>query len=168
VYFFSGAPPAVFLPCCRTPLALPPARFFSVHALYTDMTGKSPFRTTLIAPCGMNCAICMTFLREKNRCGGCYAPDRLCSINCTISSCDQVRGRYNHSCGAFPCRRLKQLDKRYRTKYHMSMIENLDAIKRDGIRSFVRSERERWSCKACGGTIDIHHYRCSECGREPE
>jgi len=50
----------------------------------------------------------------------------------------------------------------------MSMIENLEAIKRDGIRAFVKSERERWSCKACGGTIDIHHFRCSVCSREPE
>jgi hypothetical protein len=145
-----------------------PATFFPVRALYTDMTAPTPFKTTLIAPCGMNCAICMAFLREKNRCGGCYAPDRLCSINCTISSCDKVKGRYHHTCSNFPCKRLKQLDTRYRTKYHMSMIENLDAIKRDGIRSFVKGERERWSCKTCGGTIDVHHYRCSVCGKEPE
>jgi predicted amidophosphoribosyltransferase len=32
----------------------------------------------------------------------------------------------------------------------------------------VKSERERWTCKTCGGTIDVHHYRCSVCGKEPE
>jgi hypothetical protein len=132
------------------------------------MAAKNPFRTSLIAPCGMDCAICMAFLREKNRCGGCYAPDRKCSRNCTIFACEQVKGRHCHTCVGFPCRQLKQLDARYRKKYHMSMLENLAAISRDGVRAFVISERERWTCKACGGTIDVHHYRCTGCGKEPE
>ncbi|MDD1694426.1 MAG: DUF3795 domain-containing protein [Methanoregula sp.] len=129
---------------------------------------KHSFRTTLIAPCGMNCAICSAFLRKKDRCGGCHAPDCKCSRTCTIFLCEQVKDRYLHTCGDFPCKRLKQLDKRYRTKYHMSMLDNLAAIKKDGIRAFVMGERERWTCKTCGGTIDVHHYRCSECGRVPE
>jgi hypothetical protein len=132
------------------------------------MAAKNPFRTTLIAPCGMDCAICSAFLREKNRCGGCNGPDKLCSIHCTISSCERVRGRYRHACDNFPCRRLKQLDARYRTKYHMSMLDKLAAIQKDGIRAFVKSERERWTCTACGGTMDVHHCRCSSCGKIPE
>ena len=131
------------------------------------MAAQNPFRTILIAPCGMDCAICTAFLRKKNRCGGCYAPDRKCSKNCTIFTCERVRGRYHHDCGAFPCRRLKQLDTRYRAKYHMSMFENLAAIRNLGIRAFVKSERERWTCKTCGGTIDVHKYRCSVCGKQP-
>jgi hypothetical protein len=132
------------------------------------MAGKNPFKTTLIAPCGMNCALCMAYLRKKNHCGGCNAPDRLCNINCTISACRNVKDRFCHDCSDFPCRRLKQLDKRYRTRYHMSMLENLAMIKKIGIRAFVKSERERWTCKTCGGTIDVHHYCCSACGKEPE
>jgi len=127
---------------------------------------KNPFRTTLIAPCGMDCAICSAFLREKNRCGGCYAPDRLCSINCAISACPDIRGRYHHTCTSFPCRRLEQLDKRYRTKYGMSMIENLEAIRNHGVRALIKMERERWTCTSCGGTIDVHHRKCSVCGKE--
>lgn len=132
------------------------------------MVAKSPFKTTLIAPCGMDCAICSAFLREKNRCGGCYAANGACRRHCTIYACPQVKNRYEHTCSDFPCRRLKQLDTRYRTKYHMSMLENLAAIEKDGIRAFVKAERERWICKACGGTIDVHHYRCSDCGKVPE
>jgi hypothetical protein len=132
------------------------------------MAAKNPFRTRLIAPCGMDCAICMAYLRERNHCGGCNAPDRLCNINCTISACENVKDRYRHNCDSFPCPRLKQLDKRYRTKYHMSMLENLAAIQKIGIRAFVKSERERWTCRACGRTIDVHHYCCSACGKEPE
>ena len=132
------------------------------------MGEKNSFRTTLIAPCGMDCAICMAFLRERNRCEGCYDPDRTCNKNCTISACGNIRDRYHHDCGEFPCRRLKQLDKRYRTKYGMSMIENLAAIQEHGIREFVRTERERWSCKACGEIINVHKGRCSDCGKERE
>jgi hypothetical protein len=132
------------------------------------MPVKNPFRTTLIAPCGMDCAICSAYLREKNRCGGCYTANRLCSKNCTISACEKVRGRYHHTCGDFPCRRLKQLDTRYRTRYGMSMIANLEAIRTHGIRAFVRTERERWTCKTCGGTIDVHHGKCAGCGKERE
>lgn len=132
------------------------------------MAGKNPFRTTLIAPCGMDCAICSAFLREKNRCGGCYDANCSCRRHCSIAACEQVRGKYSHDCGKFPCRRLKQLDKRYRTKYHMSMLDNLAEIQKDGIRAFVKSERERWTCADCGGTIDVHHDRCSVCGKVPE
>lgn len=132
------------------------------------MAVANPFRTSLIAPCGMDCAICSAFLREKNPCGGCSAAPHSFRKTCIIAICEHVKDRYSHTCGGFPCRRLRQLDKRYRTKYHMSMLDNLAAIKEHGIRAFVRGERERWTCRACGGTIDVHHHRCSSCGKEPE
>jgi hypothetical protein len=130
------------------------------------MAVKNPFRTTLIAPCGMDCAICSAFLRVKNRCEGCYSANNQCRRNCTIAACEKVRGRYHHTCGDFPCRRLKQLDTRYRTKYGMSMIANLGAIREHGIRAFVGTERDRWTCQSCGGTIDVHHGKCADCGKE--
>jgi hypothetical protein len=40
---------------------------------------------------------------------------------------------------------------RYQRRYHMSMIGNLEAIREQGIRNFVRT-----ACKACGRTIDVH------------
>jgi hypothetical protein len=132
------------------------------------MAAKVPFKTTLIAPCGMDCAICSAYLREKNHCDGCNAPDRQYCRNCILSACEKRTGRYCYDSGECPCRRLQQLDKRYRTKYNMSMLENLEAIKKLGIRAFVKSERERWTCKTCGGTIDVHHGKCSACGKERE
>ena len=35
------------------------------------MNTKSIIKTRLIAPCGMNCAVCLGYLREKNKCPGC-------------------------------------------------------------------------------------------------
>jgi hypothetical protein len=133
-----------------------------------SMAAMNPFSESLIASCGMDCAICMAYLRERNRCGGCYAPDRKCNRNCTISACGQVTDRYHHDCAEFPCQRLKQLDDRYRKKYHMSMLANLAAIQGDGIHAFVKSEQERWTCRACGGIVNVHRGRCTSCGKEHE
>jgi rubrerythrin len=60
------------------------------------------------------------------------------------------------------------MDKRYRTRYHMSIIGNLEEIRDQGIRKFVTNERERWTCRTCGGVMDVHHGRCASCGKERE
>jgi hypothetical protein len=60
---------------------------------------------------------------------------------------------------------LKHLDKRYRTKYEMSMIENLGNIKNFGIRKFLKNEDVRWTCSQCGGTICVHKKYCIDCGK---
>lgn len=133
---------------------------------FSTMAPKNPFKSTLIAPCGMDCAICMAFLRDRNTCNGCYSPDRKCRKGCSLSDCEHIRRKYHHTCEKFPCRHLSDLDKRYRTRYGMSMVENLKTIKEHGIREFVRTERERWTCKACGGTINVHHGKCADCGKD--
>ncbi len=122
-------------------------------------------KAKLIAPCGMNCGICMAFLREKNRCDGCWSGDRKYHKNCLIRSCENLKGKYCFTCSMFPCKRLKHLDIRYRKNYGMSMLENLEAIRNSGIRKFVRSEKERWTCPACGGTICVHKHCCYTCGK---
>ena len=55
---------------------------------------------------------------------------------------------------------MKALDKRYRTKYHMSMIENLYYIKEFGMEEFLQKERDIWRCKECGATICCHNGLC--------
>jgi len=72
--------------------------------------------------------------------------------------------RFCHECGDFPCSRLKALDKRYRTKYHMSMVENLRFIKEHGMRSFLEKEEAKWRCPECGGVICCHNGLCFSCG----
>ena len=133
------------------------------------MAGKNPFKASLIAPCGMDCAICMAFLREKNHCDGCNSPDRAnyrkTIRDCKIFNCSGKKGKFCFTCAEFPCKRLRNLDTRYRTKYGMSPVENLAAIRERGIREFVRSERERWTCSACGGTVNVHKGRCEGCGK---
>jgi len=126
----------------------------------------------LIAPCGMNCRICYAYLREKKRCPGCRGDDTNKApscLKCIIKNCETVRSNssgFCYECEVYPCKRLKQLDKRYRTKYSMSMIENLGNIRELGIGAFVENEKERWRCKKCGGVINVHRGYCSDCGEK--
>lgn len=126
----------------------------------------------MIAPCGMNCGICLAYLREKNHCDGCNILSKkkppYCQ-RCVIKNCRELKksgGTYCFACDAFPCKRLRQLDTRYRTRYSMSMIENLLTIKQTGIRTFVKQEAERWRCERCGGVICVHRGVCSSCGSQ--
>jgi len=129
---------------------------------------------TMIAPCGMNCGICSGFLRdgrEKNVCPGCNGDDArkpVVCATCRIKNCPELGGAeqaFCFVCRKCPCTRMKQLDKRYRTKYGMSMLENLATIRELGIDEFVARERVRWTCPGCGGVICVHRQECVYCGR---
>ena len=117
----------------------------------------------------MNCGICYAYLREKNKCPGCrlFNKDEPVSIaKCRIKNCATLKkgkSRFCFQCEEFPCAILKHLDKRYRTKYNMSMIENLGNIKKFGIRNFVKNEKSRWACPNCGGIICVHKKYCINC-----
>jgi hypothetical protein len=123
----------------------------------------------LVAPCGMNCSLCFAFLRTRKSCPGCRGNDRgKCKtrVACKIKTCAARRGSFCTDCTSFPCERLSRLDKRYRTKYGMSMIDNLRRIVADGIRSFITSERSKWACPGCGETICVHKAACLACGHK--
>jgi len=125
-----------------------------------------------IAPCGMNCRVCIAYLREKNRCPGCRGNDAgkpVTRLRCKIKTCDFLKesgADFCGDCGKFPCASLKKLDSRYRSKYHMSMVENLENIHKIGIGNFLRNENIRWACSACGGTVCVHMHGCYSCGQD--
>ena len=126
-------------------------------------------RKELIAPCGMNCCICIAFLREKNKCTGCRGSDKnkpITITQCKIRTCSNLNSNFCYDCKDFTCDELNHLDKRYRTKYHMSMIENLKFIQTNGISQFLKQEEERWKCPDCGKVICCHNGICYSCGLE--
>lgn len=130
-------------------------------------------KTTLIAPCGMNCRLCRAYGRDKDPCAGCR-DDEIAFPgyrgSCRIKNCGSiVSGRLRFcspSCEDYPCRRLRDLDKRYRTRYGMSMIENLEVIDSFGVREFVRREKERWACPGCDEVLCVHQEACPGCGQK--
>lgn len=123
----------------------------------------------LIAPCGINCGICLAHLRMKNPCPGCriYDPGKpKTRTQCRIKNCSLLSATdsgYCFSCNEYPCKRLRNLDNRYRAKYNMSMIENLDLMEQVGISEFARGERSRWRCPGCGGVICGNLGYCLVC-----
>jgi len=121
----------------------------------------------------MNCGICVGHLRDKNKCLGCREMSENTSDGCrkcTIMHCKVLKEKKmtfcSDRCEKFPCTRLKNLDKRYRTKYGMSMLENLENIKKSGIREFVKNERERWKCSKCEKVLCVHRNSCLSCGEK--
>ncbi len=127
------------------------------------------FDKSLIAPCGMNCGTCLAYLRDKNRCPGCrnYSADKAISVQrCIIQKCvylEKTKSKFCYECEEFPCKRMKQLDKRYRTKYRTSFIENLLMIEENGIAHFLDFESERRTCTNCGSTLCVHRNFCLTC-----
>ena len=128
-----------------------------------------PFDKYLIAPCGMNCGTCLAYLREKNKCPGCriLSDDKAISVKtCTVTKCiylAKTKSKFCYECEKYPCKRIKQLDKRYRTKYGTSFIENLLMIKENGIDSFLDFESKRRTCTNCGSTLCVHRNFCLTC-----
>jgi len=127
------------------------------------------FDKYLIAPCGMNCGTCLAYLREKNKCPGCriLSDDKAISVKtCTVTKCiylANTKSKFCYECEKYPCKRIKQLDKRYRTKYGTSFIENLLMIKENGIDYFLDFESKRRTCTNCGSTLCVHRDFCLTC-----
>ena len=108
---------------------------------------KKTFAENLIASCGINCGICKAYLRDKNPCHGCRNANKnipKTRINCAMRICKKRVGKFCYDCAEFPCEKLSHLDKRYRTKYGMSEIENLLFIKNKGIKKFLACEEKLW------------------------
>ena len=110
----------------------------------------------IIAPCGMNCGVCVAHLRKNNQCPGCNnEPNLFSRQNCALRLCQERNGKYCFECKKFPCAKLKQLDKRYREKYGMSEIENLEFIRDKGINKFIKKEQKKW--QSAKGILCVHN-----------
>ena len=136
------------------------------------MKMNNPIPDFFLAPCGVNCFACYVHLKNRKACNGCLGSDinkpERCK-KCEIKGCATEKGFLRcFDCGAFPCIRIKRLDKTYREKYRVGLIENALKARDNGITSFQETEKIRWTCKACGGIISQHDSQCSECGKTKE
>ena len=129
----------------------------------------------LIAPCRMNCGICSGYLAFKYDikskgikmpyCIGCRPRDKKCAF--LKKRCDLLiegKVQYCYECDDFPCSNLQHLDKGYRDKFRMSMIENLEFIRDNGTTRFLAKEAAKWTCTECGSEICCHNGICFNCG----
>jgi hypothetical protein len=131
----------------------------------------------LIAPCGMNCAICSAYLAYKNNlpkargkilhCKGCRPRNKQCAFLKKRCKDDLklLKGEIDFcfECNSFPCDGLERLDNRYKREYGMSMIENLIEIKNKGIQQFIKNQYKKYKCPRCDGLVSIHNKKCFSC-----
>lgn len=124
----------------------------------------------MLAPCGITCAVCYVHLKKKKPCLGCRGQDASKPEHCRkceIKDCTIDRGiKFCFECPAFPCAIIKRLDKSYRHRYQVSLIENGMRIKIVGTKQYLLEEKEKWTCPDCGGIISLHDRICSECGKD--
>ncbi len=72
------------------------------------------FDKNLIAPCGLNCGICIAYLREKNKCTGCLSDGDGKAYHCSkckIKLCEEHGNKkftYCMECEKFPCIKIKK------------------------------------------------------------
>ncbi len=124
----------------------------------------------MIAPCGMNCGVCSAHLRKRNPCPGCRFANTekpVTRVRCGIKTCrvlSRPGTKFCFQCREFPCEKIVHLDERYRKKYFASVIDNLGLIRLGGLRKFLQSEKAKWTCTGCVGTVSVHTGLCSSCG----
>ena len=121
---------------------------------------------SMIAPCGINCALCLTYQREENPCLGCRSISRTDTrMHCAIKSCEKrLQNGWGHcsTCDSL-CAQMKQLDQRYHTKYNTNVLENLTILREKGMDALLKQQVKQWTCPDCGDLICMHRGRCLKC-----
>ncbi|MDD3126972.1 MAG: DUF3795 domain-containing protein [Candidatus Izemoplasmatales bacterium] len=126
----------------------------------TTMSGQ------LFAPCGINCGVCVSYLRKHKPCAGCLQvingklPHPMCKIRFCVHGHDIL---HCFECKTFPCERIKHLDLRYRKNYGISLILNSLAVKENGVETFMEREARKWECPSCHERLSIHLPNCWNC-----
>jgi hypothetical protein len=129
----------------------------------------------LVAPCAMNCAISSGYFALKHDvkskgikmpyCKGCRPRNNSCAFlkkKCDLLLNDKVK--FCYECEVFPCESLKHIDKRYRTFFRMSPIDNLRFVQKNGMSRFLEAQGKKWQCPKCGEAICCHNRICFNCG----
>ena len=138
------------------------------------MKRSNPISEDLIAPCGMNCALCSRYLSSVNnlkrsKCPGCRRRNERCSYlfeKCTgINHSSKGNAAFCFECSQYPCKQINRIDDRYRNNYGMSMKDNLEYIKKMGVGKFITEQYKKYRCSKCGGLISIHNRKCFKCDK---
>ena len=136
------------------------------------MNDTNPISEELIAPCGMNCAICSRYLSyvnnlKRSQCIGCRPRNETCEYllgKCTGTNHTSTgNAPFCFECSQYPCKQIDRMDDRYRNNYEMSVKQNLEYINKMGIEAFIEEQYQKHRCSKCGGLISIHNRKCFKC-----
>ena len=133
-----------------------------------------PIKKELIAPCGMNCAVCSNYLAYVNKlnrsqCPGCRTSNKKCAYlfeKCTGMN-HLIDGTadadFCFKCDHYPCKEIDRMDRRYQENYGMSVKANLEKIKQNGIKKFIAEQYGEHRCSRCGDWTSVHNGKCFKC-----
>ena len=137
------------------------------------------FTPDSIAPCGMNCGICKAYLAysrgipykkgEVSHCTGCLVRNKNCAF--IKRDCERIRKkqiRFCYECERMPCNELAKIDSYYKARYGMSMVENQNVIREQGMDEFLKKQYEKYRCPDCGDVVSVHDGKCYACGYQAE
>ena len=118
-----------------------------------DSVKNDKYTKYLIAACGMNCRICIGYFgytmsgkKRKMKCIGCKPRDKSCAfLKKYCKKLTKKEVEYCYECNEFPCSHLEKIDKGYRERYNMSMIENLEYIRDKGINNFLKQQEKKYN-----------------------
>ncbi len=129
----------------------------------------------LASRCGLYCGACRPYLLAKKGlleqrgykkgCKGCWVQNKNCAF--VKNDCVPLRKndvKFCFECGRFPCANLKRLDTRYRRKYSVSLIKNLERMREIGVLKWVEEQQQLYKCAKCGGEICVHDAEYYDCG----
>ncbi|MCJ7559988.1 DUF3795 domain-containing protein [Candidatus Bathyarchaeota archaeon] len=122
----------------------------------------------------MNCGVCKAYLSysrgipkkrgKVTHCSGCLPRNKNCFIKRGCKKLAKNEVKFCFECEDMPCENLDRLDRRYRTRYNMSMVENLKELKENGMKEFLGNQQKKYECQACGDVISVHDRKCYACG----
>jgi hypothetical protein len=128
----------------------------------------------LIAPCGIYCGLCSSYLACVNKvprkggkftyCAGCRPRDKQCAF--LKKQCERLQKhavQYCFECPTYPCERLEHVAGLYRTKYGLDIVQNLELIRDQGEDAVLEILYDRYACRRCGGLRSVHSGKCFEC-----
>ncbi len=133
-----------------------------------------PLNEELVAPCGMNCAVCSNYLAcvnnlNRSQCAGCRTTNKKCTYlfeKCTglnHSLKGNANAKFCFECNQYPCKEIDRMDRRYRENYGTSIKGNLEYIKGKGLREFVAKQYNEHKCSRCGELVSVHNRKCFKC-----
>ncbi len=132
------------------------------------------FSKEMIAPCGLDCNICIGRLRKDTPCPGCWGTgdgkSEHCAKLCKIVFCKhrkQLANGYCNTCAFYPCEHILRMEEKYQNEYPLeeSLIDNFAQIEKYGMDKFLDCEAQKWTCSNCGGIISVHTGKCTHCGK---